>query len=60
MSRILTAAGALVDRIKINAISREVRGGHFVWIKRRRPIARPLLACANHFFGLAGTPVRAL
>jgi hypothetical protein len=60
MSRIFTAAGALVDRIKINAISREVRSGRPVWIKRRRPIARPLMMCANRFFDLARTPVRAI
>ncbi len=60
MSRIFTAAGALVERIKINAISREMRGGRAVWIKRRRPIAKPLMACANRFFDLAGTPVRAI
>lgn len=60
MSRLLTAAGTLVDRIKINAISRETRADRVVWLKRRRPTAVPILACANRFFRLAGNPVRAL
>ena len=60
MSRILSTAGALVDRIKINAVSRECRDGRTLWIKRRRWTARPIMACANRFFRLAGNPVRAL
>jgi hypothetical protein len=60
MSRILSAAGALVDRIKINAVSRECRDGRTLWIKRRRWTARPVMACANRFFRLAGNPVRAI
>lgn len=60
MSRILSAAGALVDRIKINAVSRECRDGRTLWIKRRRWVARPIMACANHFFRLAGNPILAL
>jgi hypothetical protein len=60
MSRLLSAAGALVDCIKVNAISRETRAGRVVWIKRRRRSAAPILACANRFFRLAGNPVRAL
>jgi predicted dehydrogenase len=60
MSRILIAAGALVDQIKINALSREWRDGRSVWIKRRRWTAGPIMACANHFFHLAGNPIRAI
>lgn len=60
MSRLSNAAGAFVERIKVNAISREIRGGHAVWIKRRRPISTPLMTCANRFFELADTPVRAI
>jgi hypothetical protein len=60
MSRLITTAGALVDRIKVNAISRETRAGRVVWIKRRRRSAPPILACANRFFRLARNPVRAL
>src|SRR5579871_2528281 len=60
MSRILQAAGAVVDCIKINEISRQGRGEHAVWIKQRRWAARPILACANRFFRLAGNPVRAI
>ncbi|MEI9892688.1 MAG: hypothetical protein WDN28_01915 [Chthoniobacter sp.] len=50
----------LVDRIKINAVSRECRDGRALWIKRRRWTARPIMACANRFFRLAGNPIRAL
>ncbi len=60
MSRILSSAGALVDRIKINAVSRESRDGRAVWIKRRRRTAAPIMACANHFFRLAGNPIQAI
>src|SRR3954471_6600059 len=60
MSQIFSAAGALVDRIKINALSRECRDGRALWIKRRRWTARPIMACANRFFRLAGNPVQAL
>lgn len=60
MSRLLSAAGALVDRIKVNAISRETRADRVVWIKRRRRTAGPILACANRFFRLAGNPVHAI
>ena len=60
MSRFLTAAGSLVDRIKINAVSREIRDGRPMWIKRRRRAAGPIMACANQFFRAVGNPVRAL
>jgi hypothetical protein len=60
MNRILSAAGVLVDRIKINAVSREWRDGRALWIKRRRWTARPIMACANRFFRLAGNPIQAL
>jgi hypothetical protein len=60
MSQIFSGAGAFVDRIKINTISREMREGRPVWIKCRRWGATPLVACANSFFRLAGNPVRAL
>lgn len=60
MSQIFSTAGALVDRIKINAVSRECRDGRALWIKRRRWTARPIMACANRFFRLAGNPIQAL
>lgn len=60
MSRLLTTAGALVDRIKINALSREIRHGRPMWVKRRRALADPILASANRFFRLVGNPVQAL
>lgn len=60
MSRILSAAGALVDTIKINAVMREHRDGRAFWVKRRRWTAGPIMACANRFFRLAGNPIHAL
>ena len=59
MSRILCTAGAFVDRIKINTVSRECRAGRALWVKRRRWTARPIVACANRFFRLAGNPIHA-
>ncbi len=49
-----------MDRIKINAVSREIRDGRPMWIKRRRGMAGPIMACANGFFRVVGNPVRAL
>lgn len=60
MSQILSAAGSLVDRVKINVVTREWREGRPMWIKRRRWTAGPIMSCANHFFRLAGNPIRAL
>jgi hypothetical protein len=60
MSHLFSGAGALVDRIKINTLSREMRDGRPVWIKRRHWTAGPIMTCANRFFRLAGNPVRAL
>jgi hypothetical protein len=60
MSRILSAAGSLVDTIKINQLTRESRGGRTFWIKRRSWTAGPIMACANQFFHLAGNPIQAL
>jgi len=60
MSQILTVAGALVDQIKINAVTREERDGRTLWIKRRRWVSRPIMTCANRFFRLAGNPVQAI
>jgi hypothetical protein len=60
MTPVLKSAGALVDRIKINSVAREIRGGRPMWIKRRRRAAVPVMACANAFFNAVGNPVRAL
>jgi hypothetical protein len=60
MSRLAAAAGAIVDRIKINVLTRETRDGRACWIKRRRFTSGPIMALANRFFALAGNPVCAL
>jgi hypothetical protein len=60
MPPVRSVAGALIDAIKVNAISREMRDGHTFWRKRRRAGARFVLAGANAFFRLAQAPLRAL
>jgi hypothetical protein len=51
---------ALTERIKINAVSREVRDGRVFWMKRRRAFARPVLASANLFFRIARAPLQTI
>lgn len=60
MSRLLSATGSLVDRIRINTLSRECRDGRALWIKRRRWTAGAIIACANRFFRLVDNPIQAL
>lgn len=60
MSRLLTAAGHFVDRIKINRLTRCEREGRPVWAKRRRRSAPAVISLANAFFRLAGNPVTIL
>ncbi len=60
MPRFFSAAGTLIDRIKINALTREIRGDRAVWLKRRRATAGPVMALANGFFRLVGNPVQTL
>jgi hypothetical protein len=60
MSPLLSAAALFAERIKVNAITSEVRDGRRFWLKRRRRTAPLILAGANQFFQLAGNPVQAL
>ncbi len=60
MSLLFTAASFFAERIKVNAITHEIRDGRQLWIKRRRRSAGLTLACANRFFRLAGNPVQAI
>lgn len=60
MSLLFTAAACFSERIKVNAVTREMRDGRQLWIKRRRRSAGVTLACANRFFRLAGNPVQAI
>jgi len=57
MSQLLATAGSWIDRIKINALTREVRDGQPLWVKRRTLSARAIIHAANSFFWLAGNPV---
>jgi hypothetical protein len=50
-------AGSVIDAIRINAISREVRDGRPLLIKRRRLVSLPLARTANLFFRAARHPV---
>ena len=60
MKHLSTFASAFVERIKINHVWRETRGGRVFWLKRRRNTAFPVLAGANVFFRLAGAPMQTL
>jgi len=57
MSRLLSTTGILIDRIRINELTREVHAGRALWIKRRTAGARPIIHAANGFFRLVGNPV---
>lgn len=57
MSRFFSTAGNLIDRIRINALTREVRDGRPWWVKRRNAAAGPIIHAANGFFRLVGNPV---
>jgi hypothetical protein len=50
-------AGSAIDSIRINAISREVRDGRPLLVKRRRMAGAPLANTANLFFRAARHPV---
>jgi len=50
-------AGSAIDAIRINAISREVRDGRALVVKRRRLVSTPLVRTANLFFRAARHPV---
>ena len=50
-------AGSVIDAIRINAISREVRDGRALLVKRRRLVSVPLAQTANLFFRAARHPV---
>lgn len=50
-------AGSLIDAIRINSISREVRDGRALLVKRRRLASAPLVSTANLFFRAARHPV---
>jgi hypothetical protein len=50
-------AGSVIDAIRINSISREVRDGRALVVKRRRLVSAPLAQTANLFFRAARHPV---
>lgn len=46
-----------IDAIRVNTLSREVRGGRALIVKKRRRGSRVVAQCANAFFRSAGHPV---
>jgi hypothetical protein len=53
-----TAADRLVDSLKINSVSEQVRRGRRLVIKRRTVYSEPLAELANVYFRMAGIPIR--
>jgi hypothetical protein len=53
---LVTRAGAMVDTIRINTLREEEKDGRVWWVKQRRGTSAPVMAVANLFFRLAGTP----
>jgi hypothetical protein len=53
-----TAADRLVDSLKINSVSEQMRRGRRLVIKRRTVYSEPLAELANVYFRMAGIPIR--
>ena len=60
MASILKKAGAMIEAIRINRITREMRDGREFWVKQRRRWSGPVIRCANVFFRVVRQPVAAL
>jgi hypothetical protein len=52
------AADRLVDSLKVNSVSEEVRRGRRLMNKRRTVYSEPLAELANVYFRMAGIPIR--
>jgi hypothetical protein len=52
------AADRLVDSLKVNSVSEQVRRGRSLVIKRRTIYSEPLAELANVYFRMAGIPIR--
>src|SRR5215216_2823838 len=52
------AAERLVDSLKINSVSEQVRRGRRLMIKQRMLYSEPLAELANMYFRMAGIPIR--
>src|SRR5215216_1687729 len=52
------AAVRLVDSLKINSVSEQVRRGRRLMIKQRMLYSEPLAELANMYFRMAGIPIR--
>lgn len=51
------AAERLVDSLKVNSVSEQVRHGRRLMIKRRTAYSEPLAELANVYFRMAGIPI---
>jgi hypothetical protein len=60
MSLIISRTGRAIDSIRINSLTREVRDGRGLWVKRRMPLGAVVLPVAQWFFRIANNPVRVL
>ena len=52
------AAERLVDSLKVNSVSEQVRRGRRLMIKQRMVYSEPLAELANVYFRMAGIPIR--
>lgn len=52
------AAARLVDLLKVNSVSEQVRRGRRLMIRRRTLYSEPLAELANVYFRMAGIPIR--
>src|SRR5437867_13163805 len=60
LQKLVDAAGAAVDSIKLNGVSRGQRGGRPLRVKRRRKGSEQIAGLANVFFQLADAPISVL
>jgi hypothetical protein len=58
LHRLAATASTAIDSIKINSITREVRRGRPMWVKRRRRGSELVAATANLFFWPGRSPIR--
>jgi hypothetical protein len=58
LRRLAAAASMAIESIKINSITRQMRRGRPMWVKRRRTGSEFIAGAANLFFWLGRSPIR--
>jgi hypothetical protein len=58
LRQMAAAASTVIESIKINSITREMRRGQPMWVKRRRAGSELIAGAANLFFWLGQSPIR--